>query len=40
MFSPHLVGVTQVEDKPCDGGIAALAVKSIDKVDSDLKVNL
>jgi len=24
----------------CDGGIAHLAVKSINKVDSDLKVNL
>jgi len=40
MFSPRLVGVTHVEERPCDGGIAHLAVKSIEKVDSDLKVNL
>ena len=40
IFRPSLVGVHQVEEYNCDGGIARLAVKSIEKVDSDLKVNL
>ena len=40
LFRPSLVGVYEVEEQKCDGGIAHLAVKSIEKVDSDLKVSL
>jgi|Transcript_39582 actin-related protein len=40
MFQPSIVGVMHPEFESCAGGIAYLASKSIDKCDSDLKVNL
>ncbi len=40
MFDPTIVGVSHPEFNECPGGIANLAYKSIEKCDSDLKVNL
>ena len=40
MFQPSIIGVMHPEFDSCPGGIAQLACKSIDKCDSDLKVNL
>jgi len=40
MFDPTIVGVSHPEFEHCTGGIAHLAYRSIEKCDSDLKVNL
>ena len=40
MFNPSIVGVSHPEFDTCDGGIVQLAYRSIEKCDSDLKVNL
>ena len=40
MFDPTIVGVYHPEFDSCQGGIANLAYRSIEKCDSDLKVNL
>lgn len=40
MFDPTIIGVQHPEFDSCQGGIAQLAYRSIEKCDSDLKVNL
>ena len=38
MFDPTIVGVRHPEYDTCQGGIAQLAYRSIEKCDSDLKI--
>ena len=40
MFDPAIVDVAHPEFESCPGGIARLAYHSIEKCDSDLKINL
>ena len=40
MFDPTIVDVAHPEFDSCPGGIAQLAYRSIEKCDSDLKINL
>jgi actin-related protein len=40
MFDPTIVGVRHPEFGNCDHGIAQLAFRSIEKCDSDLKIQL
>jgi len=40
MFDPTIVEVSHPEFGNCQGGIAQLAYRSIEKCDSDLKINL
>lgn len=40
IFDPRIIGEKHPEFGDCEGGIANLALKSIEKCDSDLKINL
>lgn len=40
IFDPRIIGEKHPEFGDCEGGIANLALKSIEKCDSDLKISL